>query len=36
MMRLKDEALALLENIPHSPAKEALIGLVEYTVYREK
>lgn len=36
MMRLKDEALELLENIPHSPAKEALIGLVEYTVYREK
>ncbi len=36
MMRLKDEALALLENIPDSPAKEALIGLVEYTVYREK
>ncbi len=36
MMRLKDEALALLEIIPHSPAKEALIGLVEYTVYREK
>lgn len=36
MMRLKDEALALLENIPHSPAKEALIGLVEYTVYRDK
>jgi len=36
MMRLKDEALALLENIPDSPAKEALSGLVEYTVYREK
>lgn len=36
MMQLKKEALDLLTAIPDSPAKEALIGLVEYTVYREK
>jgi octaprenyl-diphosphate synthase len=36
MMELKDKALDLLKDIPHSPAKNALIGLVEYTTKREK
>lgn len=36
MMEIKAEALALLEPIPNSPSKEALIGLVEYTTNREK
>lgn len=36
MMELKNEALILLNDIPDSPAKQSLIGLVEYTVNREK
>lgn len=36
MMKMKDEALELLKDIPENDAKKALIGLVEYTVYREK
>lgn len=36
MLELKNEALDLLQPIPDSPAKQALIGLVEYTVTREK
>lgn len=36
MMELKDKALDLLKDIPPSPAKNALIGLVEYTTKREK
>lgn len=36
MMELKDEALELLSDVPDSPAKEALIGLVEYTTTRKK
>ncbi len=36
MIKLKEEALALIEDIPENEAKAALIGLVEYTVYREK
>jgi octaprenyl-diphosphate synthase len=36
MMELKNEALELLSPIPDSPAKQSLIGLVEYTVTREK
>lgn len=36
MMELKEEALALLTDIPDSDAKRSLVGLVEYTVYREK
>lgn len=36
MVSLKTEALELLSDIPTSPAKEALIALVEYTVTREK
>lgn len=36
MLELKNEALGLLEPIPDSPAKQSLIGLVEYTVTREK
>jgi octaprenyl-diphosphate synthase len=36
MMELKDKALDLLKDIPSSPAKNALIGLVEYTTKREK
>lgn len=36
MMELKNEALELLTDIPDSEAKRALIGLVEYTVNRDK
>lgn len=36
MMALKDEALNLLTDIPDSPSKSALIGLVEYTTQRLK
>lgn len=36
MLELVDEALAFLEPIPESPAKKALIGLVAYTINREK
>lgn len=36
MIILKDEALALLDELEESNAKNALIGLVEYTVYRKK
>lgn len=36
MIELKDDALALLVDIPDSQAKQALIGLVEYTANREK
>jgi octaprenyl-diphosphate synthase len=36
MMELKDEALICLQNIPDSPSKKAIIGLVEYTTQREK
>ncbi|MBI3134638.1 MAG: polyprenyl synthetase family protein [Bacteroidetes bacterium] len=36
MIDLKDEALKLLQELPDSDAKNALIGLVEYTVYRDK
>ncbi len=36
MIELKDEALALISDIENNQAKEALIGLVEYTVNREK
>lgn len=36
MMKLKDEALELLSEIPNSPAKQSLIGLVEYTTNRIK
>jgi octaprenyl-diphosphate synthase len=36
MMVLKDEALELLVDIPDSPSKQALIGLVEYTTQRLK
>lgn len=36
MMTLKDEALHLIQDVPASPAKEALIGLVEYTTLRLK
>lgn len=36
MIALKNEALELISEIDDSPAKQALIGLVEYTVYREK
>ncbi len=36
MIELKTEALELLKDVPTSPAKDALIGLVEYTVTREK
>lgn len=36
MYTLKNEALQLLEDIPDSDSKRALIGLVEYTIEREK
>lgn len=36
MMQLKDEALLLIKDVPDSSAKQSLIGLVEYTVNREK
>ena len=36
MLELKKEALELLINIPDSAAKQALIGLVEYTTLRDK
>lgn len=36
MLQLKSQALELIENIPDSEAKRSLIGLVEYTVNREK
>ncbi|MBI3239205.1 MAG: polyprenyl synthetase family protein [Flavobacteriia bacterium] len=36
MMELTNEALDLLTDIPDSPAKRSLIGLVEYTVNRVK
>ena len=36
MHELKDKALALLKDIPDSEAKSALVGLVEYTIIREK
>jgi octaprenyl-diphosphate synthase len=36
MMEIKEEALALLESLPSNPSKASLIGLVEYTVNREK
>jgi len=36
MHALRDQALELLIDIPESAAKSALIGLVEYTIIREK
>jgi octaprenyl-diphosphate synthase len=36
MIELKTQALELLTDIPDSPAKRSLVGLVEYTVNREK
>ncbi len=36
MMELKTQALALLTEIPDSEAKRSIIGLVEYTTFREK
>lgn len=36
MIIIKNDALALLQDLPDSEAKTALIGLVEYTVYRDK
>jgi octaprenyl-diphosphate synthase len=36
MMEIKDHALALLNDLPQSPAKQSLIGLVNYTCNREK
>jgi octaprenyl-diphosphate synthase len=36
MMELTKKALDLLSTIPESPAKSALVGLVEYTTQREK
>jgi octaprenyl-diphosphate synthase len=36
MIELKTEALDLIKDVPDSPAKRSLVGLVEYTVAREK
>ncbi|MCG8575643.1 MAG: polyprenyl synthetase family protein [Flavobacteriales bacterium] len=36
MLKIKDQALELIKDFPENDAKKALIGLVEYTVYREK
>jgi octaprenyl-diphosphate synthase len=36
MMELTKKALDLLSTVPESPAKSALVGLVEYTTQREK
>ena len=36
MMEIKEEALELLNDLPDSPAKSSMIGLVEYTTNREK
>jgi octaprenyl-diphosphate synthase len=36
MSALKEEALELLASIPDSSAKNSLIGLVEYTTFRDK
>lgn len=36
MMQLKDEALEVIADIEENDAKRALVGLVEYTVNREK
>jgi octaprenyl-diphosphate synthase len=36
MLSCKKEALTLLDDLPDSPSKRALIGLVEYTTHREK
>ncbi len=36
MFEYKDIALSIINEIPDSPAKKALIGLVEYSIYRDK
>jgi octaprenyl-diphosphate synthase len=36
MMEIKDQALGLLNDLQESPAKQSLIGLVNYTCNREK
>jgi len=36
MLEYKEKALALLENIPDSEAKQAILGLVDYTTNRKK
>lgn len=36
MLELKDQALNVISDIENNEAKQALVGLVEYTVHREK
>lgn len=36
MMELKEEALALITDVPDSEAKRSIVALVEYTTQREK
>ena len=36
MLRIKDEAIAIGENLAPSSAKDALLGLVEYSISRKK
>ena len=36
MTALRDQAVALLTDVPESPSKAALIGLVDYTIERKK
>ncbi len=36
MVKIKDEAIELIKDLEVNEAKKSLIGLVEYTIYREK
>jgi octaprenyl-diphosphate synthase len=36
MTELRDEAMALLDTEPDSDAKEALVGLVDFTIERKR
>ena len=36
MLQLRNEAVASLETLPDSPARQALIELLDYTISREK
>ncbi len=36
MLEYKDKALALIKEFPDNPSKNALVGLVEYSIAREK
>ena len=36
MLEYKDKALSLINNLPHNKAKESMIDLVNYSIYRDK